>query len=200
MTVEISYTGDDYERYKEDGIGERLFNCWQQDLPLTPIEEEIKQKVEQDFFPQLDWMFSLKKLVLIKLGDFNNYEDDFIRVRSLLLDNLIDWLISKERPFNSLHHLWIQDFDSPHIFNSSLLPVDARAAIQSYYVKREEWDAFNSGTTPFKLETIENIGGVAVTNSLQVHQHLTKIKYVRGRPAIITPEDEQHGQEYQQVL
>jgi len=172
LTVEINYTGDDYERYKVGGAGERLFSCWEK-WPVTAIEEEIKREVEQDLFPHLDWMFSLKKLVLIKLGDFNNYEDDFIGVRSLLLDNLIDWLISKERPFDSLHHLWIHDFDSPHIYNSSLLPVDARAAIQSYYVKGEEWDAF-SRTTPFKFENLECIGGVAVTDSLQVHPQVAR--------------------------
>lgn len=190
LTVEITYSGDTFNRNKEGGTE----YSWQ-DVPLSSFEEEIKQRVEEDFFPHLDWMFSLKKLMFIKLGDINIYED----VQSLLLENLLNWLISKERPFDSLHHLWIQGFNSPHLYNSLLLPVDARAAIQSYYVKGEEWDAF-SGITPFKFENIKYIGGVDVTNSRQVHNNLTKLKYVRGRPTCLTGDDAELAQHYQQVL
>jgi len=62
LTLEITYSGDTFNRNKEGGAE----YSWQ-DVPLSSFEEEIKQRVEEDFFPHLDWMFSLKKLMFIKL-------------------------------------------------------------------------------------------------------------------------------------
>ncbi len=165
---------------------------------MTSFEENIKRRVKQDFFPHLDWMLSLKKLVLIKLGDFFNHSYDFCRVRSLLLENIFDWLVEKQKPFDSLLCLWIQNFDSPNICDSTLFPDSSAGAIQSYYVKNEDIDFAEEGYS--KFHSIQHIGGVDVTSSEIFN--LPKLKYVRGHPTFCINEDDELAQDYayQQVL
>jgi len=170
--VEVTYSGEVFDRY---------FERWNATPKLTQAEKELKRAVQEDFFPHLEWMLSLKKLVLLKLGDFWNFEECCTehsrRVKSLLLNNLFKWLISKSKSLDSLRCLWIQGFHSPKICKSTLFPEGAED-IQSYYVEAENFyfppDKYS------KFAKIQHLGMVDVTSPLGVH--LPQLKYVRGLP------------------
>lgn len=185
MTVEITYSGDDFERNNDGST-----YSWSRVLPLTPEEKKIKDKVEEDLFPQLDWMVSLKKLVLLKLGNFTTLSEFYYIVRSLLLEDLFGWFDSQGKKLDSLQCLWIQDFRSRNIYG--LLPDEA--AFTSYYIKD---DGMSPETSFSGFSSIEHLGGVNVCH--QETNISKKLKYVLGCPASCTDDDEQRSLELQKV-
>ena len=65
--------------------------------------------VKKYFFPKLEWMANLKKLVLIKYGNFYS-EDLSASIRSLLLDDLCVFIFQEGLAPSSLQCVWIKCF------------------------------------------------------------------------------------------
>ncbi len=184
LTVEVTYAGDDFDR--EDGSGSFSF-----EVPLTSAQKKIKQKIN-DLFPKLEWMSSLKKLELIKLGRFTTLPEFYFIVRSLLLEDLFDWFLVKERERSSLECLWIQDFLSPMLFKFHLLN---DSALKSYYVKSEEHDNPNKAYSRFC--NIEHLAGVDITHPLA---KLPNLKHFRSQPSFIDGDGDEVEAKSRKVL
>lgn len=73
---------------------------------LNSAEEGVQRMVKMDFFPKLEWMVNLKKLVLIKFGNFCSPDPS---IRPLLLDDLISFIFQEERAPTSLQSVWVND-------------------------------------------------------------------------------------------
>lgn len=172
LTVEVTYDGDKFEgRY----------------TPLTTAQKKIKQEF-QDLFPKLEWLASLKKLVLNKFGRFTTHEEFGYSVRSLLLEDLFDWFFEYERTRSSLECFWIQDFLTPTFFDSHLLN---DSALKSYYVKIEEDEDPNEAYSRFC--NIEHLAGVDITIPLA---KLTNLKHFRSKSSFIDGDgDEEEAQQ-----
>ncbi len=90
----------------DDESGDR-----EEDEALSSAVNDIKNLVEKDFFEKMDWVVNLRSLILIKFGVFSNAPPNHKElVRSLLLNQLLEWVFSESRKPVSLRHLWIQDF------------------------------------------------------------------------------------------
>jgi len=115
LTVEITYTGDSI--YKDD-------SAFPAEFPPSTFENEVDRFVREDLLPKTEWMKSLQTLVLIKLGGFENFEDEIFNgvcnVRCLLLDHLLNRMFSIGPIPTSLEHLWIHDF---HYFLELVPPI-----------------------------------------------------------------------------
>lgn len=74
---------------------------------------ETRKKFERYLqLPHFEWMFNLKKLVLIKLGSVTDLlSEDRYTVSSLALDELFSCLFTEVRQPQSLQHLWVQGFE-----------------------------------------------------------------------------------------
>jgi len=185
LTVEVTYAGDDFDaRIREDGS--RGFF----DAPLTPAQEKIQQE-SKDLFPKLKWMMSLKKLALLKFGRFTTISEDYFIVHSQLLEDLLDWLLDKERERSSLECLWIQDFMSPTFHDSNLLN---DVALKSYYVKSEEHDYPNEAYSRFC--NIEHLAGVEVISPLA---KLSNLKYFRSKSCNLGGSDDEEEAQKREV-
>ncbi len=186
LTVEVTYAGDDFDsRTREDGSRSIV------DAPLTSAQEKIKQELE-DLFPKLEWMASLKKLVLAKYGRFTTLPEFYFIVRSRLLEDLFDWFFAKERERSSLECLWIQDFLSPTFFQSHLLN---DSALKSYFVKSEELDYPNEAYSRFR--NIEHLAGVDFTHPLA---KLPNLKHFRSQPSFIDGDGDEEEAKHRKVL
>ena len=172
MTVEITYAGESFDRNEGDDLDFHRLLYGSHVTSLTPAEEETKRKVQEDFFPHLDWMMSLRKLALIKLGDYCTLSDDNRVVRSLMLNDLFQLLMSKRRPLEFLRHIWIQDLHSPIIYSSHLLADSA--AIRSYFVIPE------GNVAHSRFHNIEHLAGAEICSPLP--SNLPNLKYVRTKP------------------
>ena len=104
LAIEITYTGKTLP--PEDDIREKMKHLM--------TEQRVKQAIEKDWLPQLDWMKSLKSLVLVKLGPCAS-SDAGVRMISILLDSLTCRYLFPHReekePPRPLEHLWIQNFE-----------------------------------------------------------------------------------------
>jgi len=198
LTVEITYSGDDHKLKDGEGCewnGERYE--WEE-VPLTPEEKEIKRKVKEDFFPQLNWMMSLKKLVLMKFGEYTTLPGSYFIVRSLLLEELFRWLASEGKKMDALQCIWIKDFRSPDVYK--LLPSDP-AAMTSYYVKDDGYTSYEMNVSFSKFSNIEHLGGVDVCVYCPIGENLpSKLKYVLGCETMCTDQDQEESLELQKVI
>lgn len=90
----------------DDDSGDR-----EEDVALSSAVNDIKNLVQNDFFEKMDRVVNLRSLILIKFGVFSNAPPNHKElVRSLLLNQLLEWIFSESRKPVSLRHLWIQDF------------------------------------------------------------------------------------------
>lgn len=119
LTVEITYMADDVEFERKHPN-------------LNQAEEQVEKIVRKNFFPKLEWMTNLKKLVLIKYGAFSEPKP----VRSLLLDDLCAFIFTEERAPSSLECVWVEDFQ----LASSLFPHWQKGPLKKSYTERREID------------------------------------------------------------
>jgi len=105
LKVEIAYSGEKFSRLANEQHG------------LNPAEPKVLVMVQTDLFPHLDWMTNLRRLSLVKLGDFSTHLEEWEDpVRPHLLEVLLEHLFySPERSPDSLQHLWM-DFEENNFF------------------------------------------------------------------------------------
>lgn len=133
--------------------------------------------VERELFPHMDWVVNLRSLVLIKLGSFTTLPAFYFKVRSLLLDELLNWIFSIRRLPLSLVRLWIQDFVSPS--NGINIGVTT-LPMTSYYVAEDDISDVGFSKVsidPGELDWLCN--GVVVTPDEHFDhlQHLAKFNF-----------------------
>lgn len=140
---------------------------------------DVRQFIRETIYPNLGWMTSLKKLVLIKFGDFLTTGADFGSVESFMLSDLLTWLFSEddERSPGSLRHLWIQDFQlRPYLYQS--IHLSAQLLVSYQLTDHRE---FSMEPQPFsrfpKLEYVSQLK--FCEDNLPLHLP-TNVKYVQA--------------------
>lgn len=160
LSVEITYTGADYEY---------------PDYYPTDIFDNAQQLCRREIYPRLSWMSSLKSLVLVKLGDFQTGNELIGLVRSLMLDNLLSWLFNEEPVPSSLQHLWIQDF----CFKPEYQTIRASSpSLISYQI--EDTGEIISENQPFSsFPNLEALAKIEFFENCSLH-YLPNLKYAHG--------------------
>ncbi len=157
---------------------------------LDLAEKNIQKAIEEVLFPHLKWMIQLKNLVLVKLGPFASFdppnESDWplfkwLKVKSLLLEDLLFQVFSNPRSEDSFQCLWLQDFEiHPYLINVSLKPIlksyCARFGPLAMYPIDHERDG------PFDL--LENLNGLIFDTPPSEHSssdevHHPSLKFVQ---------------------
>lgn len=164
--IEITYTGEPEERDNFfGGSMEKFFE-----------EENAKSCIERDWLPQLQWMKSLEKLVLIKLGPFRTTIAGE-RVISRLLDALIcrflfPPLMKNVKPTLRPHRcIWIQDFE---VWPYKALDYADPECLQSYRTGAPHGDE-NDFKSFHNLVQLDGMVDVSLRDSLL--PDLSKLKY-----------------------
>lgn len=135
--------------------------------------DDVKQFIRETIYPHLDWMTSLKSLVITQLGDLEDSENC---VKSLMLDDLLMWLFSEdpERVPRSLQHLWIQDFDFQPEYLSTYL---SAPSLKSFQI--QDFEMFTEPNPLSQFPQLEFVAKVDFSENCPL-LHLPNLKYVDG--------------------
>jgi len=136
--------------------------------------DDIKQFIRETIYPHLDWMTSLKSLVLTKAGDL---EDSDI-YDSLMLNDLLMWLFSEDpkRVPRSLQHLWIQDF----YFQPDYESIHQTApSLKSFQILDSADEIFSEPNPLSQFPKLEFVAKVNFSEGCSL-LHLPNLKYVDG--------------------
>ncbi len=138
--------------------------------------DDIKQFIRETIYPHLDWMTSLKSLVLTKHGD--SADDDESCVKSLMLNDLLMWLFSEdpERVPRSLQHLWIQDFYFKPKYQSIHQPAPS---LKSFQILDRSGEIFSGQNSLSQFSNLEFVAKVNFSENCSL-LHLPNLKYVDG--------------------
>lgn len=161
-----------------------IYNGKPDDIFPHQLIAEIERYVDEEIIPHVGWMMSLESLVLIKLGSFEDQDDDEDQddeddendddiVSSFMLLKLFDWLIpdNDEQPHpNSLSHFWIQGFHYTTSANNDFLNTPS---LKAY---REDPAYRVSGDLHLNFHDVEHFAGIII----EPLEHLQNLKSVYG--------------------
>lgn len=128
-------------------------NVW-----LSGHLDEVLRIAQEEYFPHLDWMTSIKSLVFIKRGYQLN---DYI-VKSLFHN----WIFTRERALDSLQNFWIQENIMASLSSPSMTSLN-----MEYEDFRDQVDLNHE-----RYKNLQHLGGIRFSRL----ERLPNLKYARG--------------------
>lgn len=127
-------------------------------------DEQVVERCHANYFPNLDWMASLKSLIILKRGfGMSSTHPDALVIA------MLKWIFS-EHKMQNLQRLWIQEAEACKIISKSRLTTPS---IKSLLLGSQ---------VPFELDeqplfqSLQHLGEVGFT----ALSHLPEIRYIRG--------------------